>query len=193
MRAALPLALVALSCNTYDPGLGDVPFRCGTDEPRCPSGYVAVDVSAIRCECQRGSSRPDGGGEYFCNFDPGDSEGSRNDSPTAATELDVELNPVQNLIDRSICPAGDEDHYKLMAPREGTRIFVRVVHDRTRLAPGIDIGNEQGASLMPARATPELGVVTAEYVTTFGGSFVIKVFAPEEINYSLRLEVTPPG
>jgi hypothetical protein len=193
MRRHLLVAFLLAACNPYDPNLGDIPFRCGTDEPRCPDGYVAVEVSAIRCECHRASSVPDGGGEYFCNFDPSDTGESRNDSAANAATIDVETNPTLNLVDRSICPRGDEDHYAMMAPRVGTHIFMRVVYDRTRLAPGLDITNQEGASLMPLRGEPEPGVVTAEHDTMFPGIYVLKVIAAEETNYSLRLEITPPG
>jgi hypothetical protein len=191
IRAALLLGLVA--CNPYNPDLGDVPFRCGTDEPRCPDGYVPVQVSTPICECHRQALTADAGGDYFCNFDPSDTEAFRNDTAAHAAIVDVETNPVINIVDRAICPRGDEDHYGFNAPRVGTRILMRVSYDRTRLAPGLDITNQDGASLGPARAEPQLGVVTAEHTTTFPGVYVLKIIAAEELNYSLRIEVTPPG
>ena len=38
MRAALLAAAALAACNSYDPDLGDTPFRCGTDEP--PAWYL---------------------------------------------------------------------------------------------------------------------------------------------------------
>jgi hypothetical protein len=196
MRPALHALTVtvalAAACNPYDPQLGDTPFRCGTDEPRCPDGYLPVQISTPICECRRAALLPDAGRGYFCNFDPSDTADMRNDTPANAAILDAETNPVFTLIDRAICPLGDEDHYALNAPRVGTRIFFRVTYDRTRLSPGLDITNHEGASIMPIRAEPDPGVVTAEHTTTFAGVYVLKVISAEEVNYSLRYEITPP-
>lgn len=190
MRPVLLLALLA-ACNPYDPNLGDSPFKCGTDEPRCPSGYVAVGVSP-QCKCLSAAIAPDAAPPgYFCIFDPSDTADGRNDTAATAATVDVELNPVINL-ERSICPAGDEDHYALQAPRPDTLIVVRVTFDITRAAPGVDITNQEGASLMPTRGS-EVGVVTAEHRTTYPGIYVVKVIAGEEVNYTMRLMVTPPG
>jgi hypothetical protein len=71
LRSLLVCAALALACNPYDPDLGDTPFRCGTDEPRCPDGYVAVEESVVRCICERAATAPDGGpSDYVCDGDP---------------------------------------------------------------------------------------------------------------------------
>ena len=44
-------ACAFLACGPYDPDLGEEPFRCGTDEPRCPEGYAPVEETEIRCVC----------------------------------------------------------------------------------------------------------------------------------------------
>ncbi len=42
MRLAPLLAglVLAIGCNGYEPKLGDIPFKCGNAEPKCPEGYV---------------------------------------------------------------------------------------------------------------------------------------------------------
>lgn len=191
MRRVLAAALLAASCNSYDPSFGDMPFRCGSDEPKCPDGYVAEGPEP-NCICKRAALVPDSGSGYFCNFDPSDTAEARNDSPTNAATIDAETNPVTNLVDRAICPRGDEDYYAFTVTRVGTHILMRVAYDRTRLSPGLDITTQEGASLMPTRGEPEPGVVTAEHDTTFPGIYLVKVIAAEELNYTLRLEVRPP-
>ena len=78
----LSIAASALlgACNTYDPELGETPFRCGLDNPRCPDGYECVTFSASEEICTRIGDdpgvRPDGGngdggggGAFVCNND----------------------------------------------------------------------------------------------------------------------------
>ncbi len=36
----LGLSLALGGCNGFEPKLGDIPFKCGNSEPKCPEGYV---------------------------------------------------------------------------------------------------------------------------------------------------------
>src|SRR5262245_3003164 len=50
------LLFTGVSCDPYDPDLGERPFRCGPEEPRCPEGYTPVDVSETSCLCEKDAS-----------------------------------------------------------------------------------------------------------------------------------------
>lgn len=87
---ATGLGLATLACNPYNPSLGDKPFLCGSDEPRCPEGYQAVEESATSCSCQReGGAVIDAlltdSAPFVCNVDANE-DGAGNDSITTATD-----------------------------------------------------------------------------------------------------------
>lgn len=183
-RALLAALLAAAACNPYDPDLGGAPFTCGTDEPRCPQGYLAVDVSPIRCECQRPSGID--AGAYVCDGDPNEP----NETFTTATATLVGVNLAQNFTGLAICPRTEEDNYALEAT-QGTLITVRVTFDRTRSAPRVDILNNSGASLPTMNETPEPGVVVVTHRANFSSRYYARIRADQEVNYDLRLMLTP--
>jgi hypothetical protein len=188
MRRLALLAVLA-ACNPYDPDLGSAPFRCGTDEPRCPDGYVAVDVSVVRCECRREDETADAGGSaYVCDGDPFEP----NDAPRMATPVDLSTNMSRDFVNLAICPRTDVDHFSTSIARAGSLLVVRVVFDTTRSAPRIDITDENGTSLRPTPGSPQPGVVTAELRTGFPGVHVARIAADLEVNYDASLTVTPP-
>src|SRR4029078_4406820 len=116
LTARLLPALLLRACDPYDPALGDTPFRCGTDEPRCPEGYLAVDITPVRCECQRASSMVDAGPDSLCDVDPNEST----DSPGTASEIDpVSVMPSRDITGLAICPRGDQDFFSLLIMRQG--------------------------------------------------------------------------
>jgi hypothetical protein len=188
MRAAALAALVACACNSYDPDLGDSPFLCGTDEPRCPEGYRAVDVSPIRCECQR----PTGvdAAIYACAgdlYEP--NESFRAPTPTTVGTTTFQ----QRFTNLAICPVSEEDNFALEAT-QGTLITVRVTFDRTRSAPRVDVLNAQGATLTVDRESPEPGVVVVTHSAMLGGRYHARIRADGvEVNYELLLMITPPS
>ena len=47
LLGALCQLLFAFGCNTFDPDLGDEPFRCGAEEPRCPDGYECDESTQV--------------------------------------------------------------------------------------------------------------------------------------------------
>jgi hypothetical protein len=190
MRAALVALALLGSCDSYDPDLGAAPFSCGTDEPRCPDGYLAVDVSAIRCECRE--ARVVDAGPYACNGDPNEP----NESASGATPTPIGANPAINYSNLAICPADEEDNYAMDAPQLGALIVVRVTFDQTRTPPRVDILDAGGASLDPTMTSPQPGMITATHVVMRPGRFYARIRAGiplEEVNYDLRLELTPPS
>ena len=192
MRPLLAFAALALACNPYDPTLGDTPFRCGTDEPRCPDGYLAVEESVVRCICERAATAPDGGpSDYVCDGDPFENP-TPNDAIQFATPVDFQTNMTRDFVNLAVCPRDDVDYYTMNIARVGSVLVVRVIFDTTRSSPRIDIVDDGGVSLRPTLGNPQVGVLTAELATQFPGAHLAKISADVEVNYDLTLSVTPP-
>ncbi len=52
LNFAFVLAMtVSVGCNPYDPDLGEVPFKCGMTEPRCPEGFACKDDGMGNQQC----------------------------------------------------------------------------------------------------------------------------------------------
>lgn len=107
---------IAASCSPYNPSLGDVPFRCGDQEPQCPDGYVCMEVSADDRRCvDIDGVQPDAGNTGFPCADDNAVEGtSRNDTPMTAYQTPVDSQRLDlTLAGLAICPEGDKDNYAL--------------------------------------------------------------------------------
>jgi hypothetical protein len=191
MRARLAAAVLMLACSPYDPNLGPSPFLCGTDEPRCPDGYTAVDTSPIRCECQLDPVLPDAGGGYRCSADTLEP----NDDVHAPTVTHVGQNSTDNFSNIAICPDGDVDAFGLTVPLAGTLLQATVMFDTTRTAPAIDFLDAAGVSLHPT-VTPAPGQLVATLTAMQPGSYVIRLSkgetGGETVNYSLRIQIFLP-
>jgi hypothetical protein len=186
---ALPLLLVS-ACSVYSPDLGGTPFLCGTSEPRCPDGYVAVDVSVIRCECQK-PGLLDAGSDYFCYPDPDEP----NEAFSDPTPVPIQP-PLPEVFENvSICPGADVDVYRVMIAKVGSQLAVEVLFDDTRQPPRLDLLDLSGGSLHPIVLSPDPGKLQATIVTTYVGAHHVEVRAGdrgEEVNYTLRIQVTEP-
>jgi len=124
MRARLTLlvSLVALAaCSPYDPDLGETPFRCGTDDPKCPDGYSCVDSTQSPtglCVRDGSGELPDAGDNpnpadaapFVCN---NDSMVEPNDDLAHAWTTPIPTQTMYALATLAICPAGDVDIYRL--------------------------------------------------------------------------------
>jgi hypothetical protein len=184
MRRALLALLVVASCDPYDPDLGDRPFLCGTSEPRCPSGYVGVDVNAVRCECHRASIAPDGGAAFECAPDPQE----RNDSAIRATATGLDaITPIRSF-NASICGAGDEDWYQVLIPvGPSVEIRVELSFDPDRRPAEVAIFDRSLQELQPEISDPPGGGMRIATITVNRGEHYIRITAAEEINYLMRV------
>jgi hypothetical protein len=190
LRRLVLAAVLVAACNPYDPDLGDKPFLCGTDPPRCPDGYTAVDLTFTRCECQRNATAGDAA-VYLCDGDPNEP----NETPSKPTETKIDgLNTVYNSDKTSICPGSDVDVYKLLAPVGGTLITVDVAFDTMRQPPEVDILDRDGASLGPGHDTHAVGhVVATTTAPANSGPFYAQVKGTgQEVNYTVRITILPP-
>ncbi len=188
MRSALALVLAA--CSVYDPDLGGAPFLCGTSEPRCPDGYVAVDVSVIRCECRR-PGQPDAGDGYACYPDPNEPNESFA-SPTPAAIQPPLPKVFENI---SICPGNDVDVYQVLIAKVGSQLDVDVLYDAARETPRLDLLDTTGGSLSPTILNPEPGKLSASIVARYIGAHHVELRAgagAHTVNYTLRIQVTEP-
>jgi len=189
-RAALfVLALVA--CNPYDPQLGDEPFRCGTDEPRCPDGYVPREDTPTYCVCVRGALAGDAG-VYLCS---GDGPHEPNETTEKATVTPIgPLNDTYEYPNGALCPASDVDTYQLNVPQAGTLITVDVTFDTKRRAPQVDVLGPDGASIHPSvNPTPITGHVVATARTELANrDYYVQLSGTQEVNYTIRIVITAP-
>jgi hypothetical protein len=182
MRPALLLLVAA--CTSYDPNLGDKPFLCGTDEPRCPDGYTPIGV--VRCECLRDALVPDAGVGYACDNDPW----GPNDSFQTPTVTVLGTNGNLSMDFRAaVCPAGDVDNYQMTITTTSAIVTAIVTFDTAQMAPKVDI-LDGGASLQPALTFPR-GQIKATATTNHAGKFVAQVSGSQEVNYTLSVTITP--
>lgn len=193
--AALALSVAALlgGCDPYNPSLGDKPFLCGSDEPRCPEGYVAIEESATACSCQRtGASavdaNPNDGAAFQCNVDgnePNDTTSTPTDTGLGGATTTYASDPI------AVCVAGDVDVFALdaesgqtvtarllYAGEQGELVLQLLADDGTELATGAPISGGQEASVEVENTERHL----------------VRVQAADDVenNYTLSIEVTTP-
>jgi hypothetical protein len=165
-RSWLPaVALFAVvGCSPYgQPDLGDSPFRCGTDEPRCPRGYECVTYSPAEeiCEKEEGGSGPDAGqgsidanlSNFVCNDD---SSLEPNESPSQATFTPIpDLASQYELVNLAICPDADVDVFRFGTNQPEMRIIVDVAYEAAFGVLSLSILNSNGVAI--AQGTPQMG------------------------------------
>ncbi|RMH41963.1 MAG: hypothetical protein D6689_09660 [Deltaproteobacteria bacterium] len=150
--ATIALACVCTACSPYDPELGDTPFRCSADEPRCPDDYVCVPSgSSPTGVCVRSGSGlvPDAGPDGSTAGCNDDSSLEPNDDLNQAYPTQIPGNgSAIAFASLAICPAGDVDLFWLSVDQNGKNIFAEVRDtDRARGELALDLLNEQGTSV----------------------------------------------
>jgi len=206
MRGAILLAAVtalgslAAGCNTYNPDLGSVPFRCGTDEPRCPLGYTCVTYSADEelCEQTSGGEAPDagsqvdGGGGFTC-ADDGELEPNDNmDEPTDT------LIPTQHdnykLVSLSICPDTDVDVFLFGVDINGKNLRADLTYMSARGQLVLEVLNDGGDVIKSGAAVAGMpDLVRAEVPNMPLGTYFVQVRAPAGIENNYTIEIVLSG
>jgi hypothetical protein len=106
---ASSLGAAALAgCTPYDPDLGDTPYLCAAQEPRCPDDYACLD-DGVRPVCVRKGMDPDAG--FPCA-----SDGNLEPNNTLAQAYQTDVGPgapMRSFGPLSVCPAGDKDHFQI--------------------------------------------------------------------------------
>lgn len=193
--ALLFLSVLCLACNPYDPDLGDDPFQCGTDEPRCPDGYTAVRRDETLCVCQvKAPSSPEA---FQCNDDPSDDHDSPNGSTASATPTAVGTSTKTAIIDSlAICPEGDEDFFQVKIAKEQTRLEVRVTgFDPEYAALDLSILDQVGKTVQTGLDVPGQNTVRATHTAPTVGNYHVWVKAAisGKNNYKLELQLVEPN
>ena len=141
MRRLASLALVlSAGCSAYDYDLGDSPYLCGSESPRCPAGYSCVEDPNTADEV----CLSDNVDVAFQCAD--DSALEPNDTLTKAmaTQLDGSSSYMKDGL--AICPATDKDTFAIKLTSK-TKIAVHVTFDRGAPLKGA-ILNAGGVPLM---------------------------------------------
>jgi hypothetical protein len=193
--AAPILAIVlAMGCAPYDPELGDKPFLCGPDEPRCPEGYTPTNVNS-RCECHR---TPDGTNPApitpaACTVDQ--IEGNDTTQSATPTAIGQGGTNTTSFASTSICPATDKDYFAVNLVCVSAILRVDLQYEVGKPPPRIDILNAFGVSLTPTIAANAQGKITATATGSQSGQhYVLVESGPNGMpqNYMIDIVVTPP-
>jgi hypothetical protein len=199
----LMVALAAASCDPYAPDLPNVPYQCGSDEPRCPDGYHPVQITGARCECWKndGSEVADAGidsGPFSCADDsarePNNNIGEA--TPTAITGTGSNSTIFEDMAICDIPSDGttaDVDVYRMTIATANTGIEVVVDFTEVGRTVEVDILNSSGTSIQsgsPAgigrmRAFTTAGVTGTYYAQVKSGSTA-------ENNYRVVMMISPP-
>ncbi len=203
MRAlALPLLAAAAlaACNSYDPDLGAVPFRCGTDEPRCPLGYTCVSYSADEELCERsdsgdgddgadaGASQPDGGGAFSC-ADDGELE-PNNGTAEATNTFIPSLHDTYKLVSLSICPDTDTDVFLFEVDVSGKNLRADVSYQADRGQLILEVLEDGGEVIRTGAAVAGMAdLVRAEVPNMPQGTYYVQVRAPADTENNYTIEI----
>jgi len=195
------LAAASSGCNSYDPDLGDRPFRCGSDSPRCPDGYECMEYSPSEQVCERtaGGATPDGGANgagdarpFVCN---NDSELEPNNALNMAT-----LTPIPNqsddyrLVGLAICPDTDVDVFRFSIDVTGKNARADLTYQSSTGELLLDILNSTGISIR--QGTPAGGnadLLRAEVPNMPSGIYYVQVRAPAGIQNNYSIEIVTTG
>jgi hypothetical protein len=192
MRTTLPLFLVLISCNPYDPNLGEDPFRCGTNEPRCPEGYGPVQLDDVTCVCQRGAPAAGGGGEFICNADPNE-DPDGNESLSDSTPTPIGDGPTSwQQANVAVCEAGDVDVYSLTATA-GETLTATLTFPTVQGGLTLDVLNSGDQSL--AQGALDGSTMRAILQFPANGNYYVRVGGDDpdtRNNYTLRLQIESP-
>jgi len=193
IRLSSILSFAALAaCNPYDPDLGNAPFECGSDEPRCPEGYTCVEHSDTNqvCEKQQGEEIDAPGGNFQC---ANDSSIEPNNDVMTAFVTPIPSMMTYSLVGLAICPTGDRDHYRFDINVNGLNFEATVSGVANRTPLSLNVLTSAGAAVAsgaPVTGTP--AVVRVEIPNRLAvGSYIVQVQSPDttENNYDLSLKV----
>src|SRR5688500_15340460 len=86
--------IVAINCSPYSPDLGDVPYKCAAEAPRCPDGY-SCDDTTNNCVSENGIQPDSGSSGFQCIDDSGfganDTIGGAFQTQVASTQMTMSI------------------------------------------------------------------------------------------------------
>jgi hypothetical protein len=186
MRFALASCLLIAACNPYDPDLGNNPFRCGTDEPSCPGGYVCNEDNV----CVKGSGgAPDAGSDgssLTCNDD---SDIEPNDMVSNAFVTPIpDFDTCVALRQLAICPDTDKDLFRFRVDDTGKNMRTTVTTDVSAGQLTLRVLNGSGNAIgsgLPINST-EIEIVINNLST---GNYYVEVGAPAGVQNNYLLDI----
>jgi hypothetical protein len=194
-RPLLLFPVLLVACNPYAPDLGDDPFQCGTDNPKCPEGYVAVRRADTVCVCQDEAPTPSNG--FACNEDPYDQLGTSNGDARSATATAVGVSTKTALIDTlAICPENDEDFFSLRIGKAQTRIEALVKGFDPEYADlELSIVDGTDKTVQTGLLVKGENTVRVIYMAETTGEYFVRIKATTsgKNNYKLELQLVEPG
>jgi len=202
MRALLTSALLAAlaaaaGCNTYDPDLGQSPFRCGTSEPRCPRDYTCVTYSDTEEICENLSLvTVDGGGGDGGAFDcADDSEIEPNDTVELATNTFIpSMHDEYRLVGLSICPDTDNDYFMFQIDVAGKNLRADLNYQSSRGQLFMSVLNSMGTVVREAEAVPGMpDVLRADVANMPQGMYYVQVRAAVGFQNNYTIDIVTSG
>ena len=193
--ATLAVAATA-ACNPYDPTLGPEPFLCGTDEPRCPSGYACAEdpIGADVCVVAGSlDARPGDAGLVDCSADADLEPNETTSDPTVVPIPDLGESFV--LAGAAICGA-DRDVFRFRVDTTGKNARVDLAYD-SRLGVvelELELLNSAGVSIRagtPVGGDPDTR--RADFTNLAAGDYYALVQGAdgtEQAHYDLTFLVT---
>lgn len=108
-------AVALAACSPFDPDLGNAPYLCAPQEPRCPDSYSCVEEGGRAVCVSAGGTAPDAPPDASSGFQCAmDGPLEPNDSIAEAYQTDVGVGaPMRAFGPISICPEGDKDHFQI--------------------------------------------------------------------------------
>lgn len=175
MRFSLLLLSAGLLAACYNPDLGDTPFRCGTDDPKCPDGYTCHVYSPSEQICESGASTVDAGGgsdggDLTCNDDssiePNDTTANAWVTPIPSTM------PSVSLVQLAICPTTDKDLFRFAVEANGKNMKATITTDVQSGPLLLQVLNGGGATIANGQATSQTQIVVAVNNLAIGSYYV---------------------
>jgi hypothetical protein len=192
--AAVALAAAA-GCNPYDPNLGGRPFKCGTDDPRCPDGYTCVDLSATNSVCEKNSGggpdakRSSDASAVMCGTDtqlePNEDTSHAFETPVRATSATYALAQL------AICPSTDIDTYGFTTTAINQQVTITVTYATSQGQLNLNVLNSAGTP--SATGTPQGNTLVVSTNRLSIGHWFAQVTAASGVtaNYDLSISVSP--
>jgi hypothetical protein len=181
------LGLGVAACDPYSPDLGDHPFRCGTSDPTCPSGYTCSADNV--CERSSGDGDVDAGDDgsgFQCN-DDSDIEPNESVSDPFLTPI-PDFKTCMSMVQLAICPDTDKDLFQFRVDEAGknmkTVVTTNVAAGQLTLRVLASNGSAIGSGL-PLDAT-HIEVVINNLAT---GSWFVEVGAPPDVQNNYTLDI----
>jgi hypothetical protein len=188
MRFACLSLLALVACNPYSPDLGDHPFRCGTDDPKCPSGYSCSPDNV--CEREGSDGLVDAGfdgGAIECNDDSAIEPNETVANPFVTPIPDFKS--CTSMVQLAVCPDTDKDVFRFRIDpglRNNMKTIVTTNVGAGQLTLRVLAGNGSAiGSGLPVDST-HIEVIINNLAS---GTYFVEVAAPTGVENNYALDI----